>query len=287
MVSLVSQVTENLTFGVAIGGAVAISSAFVIGIHAFGKRGLSRDDPVVVKTRLAGAVVGTIGGVVLFKKLLGYKKLDPNFFKLLGLRLPGFFPAMLSSIGLTGTLFAGPLIQNFLQSPTLEEQLQQQEPPSLLLSFRTLIAAPITEEIVYRACLVPLLINFCETEAKLVFTVPLFFGVAHTHHLFEKIFILNQDVKFSIIQTIVQLTYTTIFGAMSTFFYLRTAHLPAVIAMHSMCNYFGLPNFVRVWFEPSKFKRYSLIGVYVLGLIGFGFGCSLIKPGDYDNDVFY
>jgi len=284
MVSLASELTADLKFGVAIGGAVAISAAFVIGIHVFGRRGLSRDDPVVVKTRLAGALVGTIGGVALFHRLIDYKTIDSDFFKLLGLRSSGFFPAMLSSIGLTGTLFAGPIIQNFLQPSITDEP---QEIPSLLLSFRTLIAAPITEELVYRACLIPLLINFCETEAQLIFTVPLFFGIAHTHHLYEKIFILKQDVKFSIFQTIVQLTYTTIFGAMSTFFYLRTAHLPAVIAMHSMCNYFGLPNFVRVWLEPSRVKKVVLVGIYMLGLVGFGFGCSLIKPLDYENDVFY
>lgn len=284
MVSLARQLTSDLTFGVAVGGAVAISAAFVIGIHVFGKRGLSRDDPLVVKTRLAGALVGTMGGVALFHRLIDYKTIDSDFFKLLGLRSPGFFPAMLSSIGLTGTLFAGPIIQLCVQPSTIDES---QEVPSFLLSFRTLIAAPVTEEIVYRACLIPLLINFCETEAQLIFIVPLFFGIAHTHHLYEKIFILKQDIKFSIFQTIIQLTYTTIFGAMSTFFYLRTAHLPAVIAMHSMCNYFGLPNFVRVWFEPNRLKRVVLVGFYVLGLVGFVFGCSLIKPLDYDNDVFY
>ena len=73
MVALVSQLTENLTFGVAIGGAIAISSAFVIGIHIFGKKGLNRDEPIVIKTRLAGALVGTVGGVALFKKIIDYR----------------------------------------------------------------------------------------------------------------------------------------------------------------------------------------------------------------------
>ena len=73
MVSLASELTADLKFGVAIGGAVAISAAFVIGIHVFGRRGLSRDDPVVVKTRLAGALVGTIGGVALFHRLIDYR----------------------------------------------------------------------------------------------------------------------------------------------------------------------------------------------------------------------
>ena len=73
MVSLARQLTSDLTFGVAIGGAVAISAAFVIGIHVFGKRGLSRDDPLVVKTRLAGALVGTMGGVALFHRLIDYR----------------------------------------------------------------------------------------------------------------------------------------------------------------------------------------------------------------------
>lgn len=225
--------------------------------------------------------------IFIYSFLLSHKNIDSDFLKILGIRRDGLFPAMLSSIGLTGTLFLGPFIQKFLQNDQKTENSLHNNNFDFLISFRTLIAAPITEELVYRACLVPLLFKFCDSSAKLIFTVPLFFGVAHTHHLFEKIFILKQDVKTSVILTVVQLTYTTIFGAMSTFFYVKTAHLPAVIAMHALCNYFGLPNFGKVWFEQNKLKKYSLIGFYVLGLVGFGFGCSLIKATDYDNDVFY
>lgn len=283
MVSLVYQLTKNLSLGVAVGGAVAISSAFVIGIHVFGKKGLSRDDPIVVKTRLAGALVGTAGGVCLFKKLINYKSIDSDFLKILGFRQPGIFPAMLASIGLTGTLFLGPLIQKLLQN-------DQQEPPDpdfLLLQFRTLIAAPITEELVYRGLLLPLIHPFCKSETQLIFTVPLFFGIAHIHHVFERVFIQKQNVRLSLIQTIVQLTYTTIFGAMSTFFYLKTAHLPAVIVMHGMCNYFGLPNFGKVLLEENQLKKYGLLGLYGIGFVGFCMGCGLIKPEDFSNDVFY
>lgn len=286
MVSLVTQLTESLTLKYAVGGAIAISSVYVISIHIFGKKNLNRDDPTVVKTRLAGAVLGTIGGVAIMKHLIGYGNIDRQFLSLVGLRSEGLTAAVLSTVGLTGTLFMGPIVQSFLQSSTQPDN-KYEEPNSLLLAFRTLVAAPITEEIVYRACLVPILFKFYPNQTTLIMTVPLFFGIAHTHHLFEKIFILKQDVTLSVIQTVVQLAYTTIFGALSTFIYLRTAHLPAIIIMHSMCNYFGLPNFIGVCNEQNKIKKYSMALIYAAGLFGFGFGCTLIKAEEFDNIIFY
>lgn len=288
MSSLVSQITDGLGFKLAIGGAVAISSVYVIGIHVFGKKGMSRDEPVVIKSRMAGALIGTTCSVVLFKRILDYKSLDADFFKVLGVRTEGLVPALINSIGLTGTLFAGPILQYLIQpEPSNPYQEALQDSSSMLLPLRSYVIAPITEEIVYRSCLIPLLYKFCTSDAQAICTVPLFFGIAHAHHLFEKTVILNQDFRVSLLQTIVQMLYTTVFGALSTFIYLKTAHLSAVIAIHSMCNILGLPNFIGVMREPSTVKRCLLKIVYVAGIIGFGYGCTLIKPDDYENTIFY
>jgi membrane protease YdiL (CAAX protease family) len=41
---------------------------------------------------------------------------------------------------------------------------------------------------------------------------------------------------------VVQLTYTSAFGAYAGFVHLRTGHIAAAIASHSLCNYMGLPD---------------------------------------------
>lgn len=273
-----------------IGGAVAISSSYVLGIHVFGRKGLSRDDPRVIKSRMVGCTIGTAGAVYLFKYLMGHNDPDPTtLLPLLGIRKSGLVPAIVNTIGLTGTLFAGPILQSIIEllsgNNTAIENLLTEE-NGKLLAFRAYVMAPVTEELVFRACLVPLMRPFF-TDAGLTAAVPLFFGFAHAHHLLEKIFILRQDFTSAIIQTVVQLTYTTIFGALSTFMYLKTAQLPAVIAMHTLCNIMGLPDFMGVYMMRSRFKKILVELAYLAGMIGFFYGCTLIKPEHYSNTVFY
>jgi prenyl protein peptidase len=85
---------------------------------------------------------------------------------------------------------------------------------------------------------------------SLIFLTPLFFGVAHVHHLYE--FMLTHPytpLLPVLIRTLFQLTYTAIFGAFATFLYLRTGSLPAAILTHAFCNCMGLP---RVWGRVGK-----------------------------------
>jgi len=287
--NLVTQFTDGLSFGKAVGGAIAISSMYVIGIHIFGKKGLNRDDPRVIRSRMLGATVGSAGAVYLFRHLLTQKPTTDDLLELLGIRRAGMLPALINSVGLTGTLFAGPILQYILQSTSncsIEALLS--EPYGKLMAFRAYIMAPLSEELVFRACLVPILHNTFQGDSSRICTlVPLFFGVAHAHHLFEKIFILRQDFKLSLLQTVIQMTYTTVFGALSTFLYLKTAQLPAVVAIHAMCNVIGLPDFHGIYTERSRPKKILLELTYLAGVAGFFYGCSLIKPTHYSNTVFY
>ncbi|XP_040495414.1 CAAX prenyl protease 2 isoform X1 [Ursus maritimus] len=51
---------------------------------------------------------------------------------------------------------------------------------------RNQVIAPLTEELVFRACMLPMLAP-CTGLGPAVFTCPLFFGVAHFHHIFEQL----------------------------------------------------------------------------------------------------
>jgi prenyl protein peptidase len=42
--------------------------------------------------------------------------------------------------------------------------------------------APVLEEIVFRGCMIPTLLAARWSPLTVIFTVPLFFGIAHIHH---------------------------------------------------------------------------------------------------------
>ena len=73
---------------------------------------------------------------------------------------------------------------------------------------------------------------------------PLYFGIAHVHHLYEfKLTHPHTAFVPALLRSMFQFTYTTIFGWYATFVFLRTGSLPAVILAHTFCNWCGLPRF--------------------------------------------
>jgi len=134
-------------------------------------------------------------------------------------------------------------------------------------NIRALIVAPITEEIVFRSLTVPALyialvaapktilhvssmvglkntieyVNFAYTPWVVVCLNPLCFGLAHVHHLFEKLNTGANPVN-AILSSLVQFTYTSIFGVIATLLLMRTGSVYAAILSHIMCNSVGLPD---------------------------------------------
>lgn len=78
-----------------------------------------------------------------------------------------------------------------------------------------------------------------------IFVSPLIFGLAHLHHAYE-FRVTHPGVPFTavVLRSVVQLSYTTLFGAYATFLYLRSGSVLAVFVVHAFCNCMGLP---RVW----------------------------------------
>ncbi|KAJ7357452.1 CAAX prenyl protease [Desmophyllum pertusum] len=104
-----------------------------------------------------------------------------------------------------------------------------------------LTAAPLTEEFVYRACLVPMLVPSFGNVLP-IFICPLFFGV------------------------VFQFGYTTVFGGYTAFLFLRTGHLIGPVLCHSFCNFMGFPPIDQV--PSSKYPR-LISGSFVAGLVLF------------------
>mmetsp|Transcript_11147 Transcript_11147/g.21674 ORF Transcript_11147/g.21674 Transcript_11147/m.21674 type:complete len:387 (+) Transcript_11147:119-1279(+) len=174
-----------------------------------------------------------------------------------------------------------------------------QNSPDRWTKLRNYFIAPLSEEIIFRACLLPPLLasskpTINNSKNKILalspiqasWIAPLFFGIAHLHHIYEQWRHLNPSLKTT--STMVRLLagvmfqwgYTTLFGAYASHVFLRTASLSGVVLAHMACNYMGLPDFRFVQSTSGYLYDYRwflgimyLIGI-LLFILGFGFGES-------------
>lgn len=91
-----------------------------------------------------------------------------------------------------------------------------------------------------------------------IFLSPLVFGLAHVHHFYE-FRITNPEclLHVAVVRSVLQFSYTYLFGVFATFIFLRTGSLLAVITVHIFCNYMGLPRFFGS-VEPYWMSEYEL-----------------------------
>ena len=110
---------------------------------------------------------------------------------------------------------------------------------------------PITEEIIFRSAAVPLLVLSGMQLNNIIFVTPIIFGLAHIHHFYEfRLTHPHVPITSAIARSLLQLAYTSLFGAYATFLFLRTGSLLSIIIVHAFCNSMGLP---RLWgpVQPS------------------------------------
>lgn len=90
----------------------------------------------------------------------------------------------------------------------------------------------------------PLLLLAHVPNTKIVFLTPIIFGLAHVHHFYEfRITHPHTPVIAALLRSLLQFSYTTLFGGYVTFIYMRTGSLLSVILVHAFCNWRGLPRF--------------------------------------------
>jgi prenyl protein peptidase len=127
--------------------------------------------------------------------------------------------------------------------------------------------------------MVPLLLSTGMAASNVCFVAPLFFGFAHVHHAVQKLHQGNDFVAVVLVTTF-QFVYTTLFGAYASYTYQRSASLPAVVLIHSMCNAFGIPDLS--FLEPSSSVypyRMILLACLLFGIVSFAlFMALLILP---------
>ncbi|KAL3963697.1 hypothetical protein ACCO45_000701 [Purpureocillium lilacinum] len=112
-------------------------------------------------------------------------------------------------------------------------------------TWRNMVAGPVTEECLFRSAAVPLLLLAGSDMRSIIFFSPVVFGVAHVHHFYEfRVTHPGTPLAVAVARSVLQFSYTSIFGAYATFIYLRTGSLIAAVSIHTLCNSIGLP---RVW----------------------------------------
>ena len=225
-----------------------------------------RDHDITIKNRMVGvAIVCIISPIFVYIFSIPSEELGYPLNHWLGIHtvsLVGIFIPLL----LTIILFAGPitllliqdgigdLIHNFTDIAYLKD----------IKWYRTYVVAPFTEEFIFRACMLPILVpNFGLVWS--IFLAPLFFGVAHFHHKIEQV---KQGYGFSsiVLSGVFQMGYTTIFGAYSAFLFLRTGSLIGPVLCHTFCNFMGFPDFHAVF--TSSYPKFISV-MFVLGLLLF------------------
>uniref|UniRef100_A0A0G4G089 intramembrane prenyl-peptidase Rce1 n=1 Tax=Chromera velia CCMP2878 TaxID=1169474 RepID=A0A0G4G089_9ALVE len=140
---------------------------------------------------------------------------------------------------------------------------------------RNVILAPLTEEWMFRCCTVPLLLSGGWPPWFAVFVSPLFFGLAHLHHLPQLAATYGSYVP-AAVAVLFQLVYTSVFGAWAAFLFYRCGHSAGPLVLHTVCNWHGLPNlgFLKKGRSPLYERRTIFLLVYGVGILLFAFALN-------------
>lgn len=243
-----------------------------------------RDHPSTVKKRFVSVSIVMMVSPVFV--VLFLRPDTHSILELMGIRSMGLMPAIVLPLLLTATLFIGPLsmqvvngeIKVYTQPSYWAENIQN------ILWIRNHIIAPLSEEFTFRACMMPLLLHSFETTTAILLT-PLFFGLAHLHHIVER----HRDgMALSVIAIVsgVQFAYTSVFGIYSAYLFARTGHFVAPLIAHAFCNHMGFPDFQELLSKPPG-QKYTLMVFFVLGLVSWIWLLPILtRPELYANDIY-
>lgn len=152
---------------------------------------------------------------------------------------------------------------------------------------RHLLVAPLTEEIVFSVCMVPVLESTDMSALRVSLMAPLFFGVAHVHHACLKLREGKNQWTHVLLATIFQFAYTSIFGAFASYAFIKTRSLLAVTICHAFCNGMGLPD-LSFLNSKSLLHRYriGLAVAMMAGLVGFILGITSFPSASSTHDYY-
>ncbi|KAI0911942.1 CaaX protease [Ustulina deusta] len=211
-------------------------------------RTLSRDAPSVIRARITSvSLTCVVCSLITFVILTSQGRATYGEV----LHSMGYWPLGLAEAGgsllLTAILFSGPLYETLLVDGAWRQWLSLQPVSDLRewIRWRNIIAGPFTEEVLFRSASVPLMLVAETSVTRTIFLSPVIFGLAHFHHFYEfRVTFPHEPIVTGLLRSLLQFTYTSLFGAYATFLFLRTGSLLAIFIVHAFCNTMGLP---RLW----------------------------------------
>jgi prenyl protein peptidase len=123
----------------------------------------------------------------------------------MGFRAPGLLAAAVFPLALVALLFAGPLLYAFYTDTLIPQDLLHSP-----IGLRNLVAAPITEELCFRAGLLSYLLASGVSPSRALWLSPLTFGLAHVHHVYDLVKYQGWAVSNAAVAATFQVAYTTV-----------------------------------------------------------------------------
>ncbi|XVE96453.1 hypothetical protein REPUB_Repub02eG0222900 [Reevesia pubescens] len=213
--------------------------------------------------RFICAAVSSVVSVIFCALVLPIKIGEASYlFGVYGIRSDHIWQAVVFPLFLTSLMYAGSLMHKSMflvnkwkehrnqdggsllgcfTSTLLSFQDQMLSSASNVLFWRNFVVAPLTEELVFRACMIPLLLCGGFKAYNVIFLCPTFFSLAHLNHMMEIYSRHNYSLLKASMVVGLQLGYTVIFGSYASFLFIRTGNLIAPLVAHAFCNYMGLP----------------------------------------------
>ena len=252
----------SLSLSSAVAACFGLATSFVISLY-LADVGLPRDHPTTIKRRVFVISMVTLLSPWSLLLLADTVSLDvTSLLHTLGLKTDGLITAVIYPSLLVFSLYFGYILQRATHHDEEDEgilaQLRSERWDILLRNF---VVAPIVEEIVFRSCMVPLLLPHLGPHWT-IFVCPLFFGVAHIHHMFDHLRSGSMTVTQALFNVLLQTCYTSLFGMFSAHLFIRTGHVISAIVAHTLCNILGLPDI----FDVPQHRHPILVGgTYILG----------------------
>ncbi|KAM5559511.1 CAAX prenyl protease 2 [Rosa sericea] len=234
--------------------------------------------------RFICAGVSSLVSVVVSALLLPIKSGEASdLLGVYGIRTDHIWQALVFPLSLTALMYAGSLTFmslllihslredvncsgglsfDYIKSISQEAAASLRSIASSVMHWRNSVVAPVTEELVFRACMIPLLLCAGFQKNTVIFLCPIFFSLAHLNHLMD-VYIKQQNNWTRACMIIgLQLGYTVVFGSYASFLFIQTGHFIAPVVAHMFCNIMGLPVLV----SPGK----GIISVaFIAGVLGF------------------
>ncbi|CAK9188146.1 unnamed protein product [Ilex paraguariensis] len=232
--------------------------------------------------RFICAGISSIVSLIVCALILPVRWEASYLFGVYGIQLHHIWQAVIFPLSLTSLMYAGSMVlQSLLLLDLWKEHWSQGGNMSLdcrsvphtfiswvvsiatsVSAWRNYFVAPLTEELVFRACMIPLLLCGGFNTYAVVFLCPIFFSIAHLNHLLEFYTQQNRNLLNALMVVGFQLGYTVIFGSYASFLFIRTGHLIAPVIAHIFCNFMGLPVMLS--------RRTGMVGVaFIAGMVGF------------------